>query len=148
MGTVEAARQLNEGQPAHGVDMLERALGSLDGSRVLILGLAFRPLVKEHTCSPAFALRDALLARGAAPLLHDPLYAPDEVRAMGFEPGAPDDEPAPDALVLNTAHSAYADLDFAALAARGLRGVLDGRALWEPQAVRSAGLAYVGIGRP
>ena len=32
---------------------LERALGSLRGMRVLILGLAFRPLVKEHTCSPA-----------------------------------------------------------------------------------------------
>jgi len=81
------------------------------------------------------------------PLLHDPLYTADEVRAMGFEPGSSDDEPAPDALVLNTAHRAYADLDFAALAARGLQAVLDGRALWDPQAVRAAGLVYAGIGR-
>ena len=62
---VEAGRQINEEQPAHAVARLERALGSLRGMRVLILGLAFRPLVKEHTCSPAFALRDALLGRDA-----------------------------------------------------------------------------------
>ncbi len=125
--------------------MLERALGSLSDARVLILGLAFRPLVREHTCSPAFALRDALRERAAVPLLHDPLYTPDEVRALGFEPGSFEDRPA--ALVLNTGHPAYADLDFAALARGGLRGVLDGRALWDPQAVRAAGVTYVGIGR-
>ena len=50
--------------------------------------------------------------------------------------------------MLNTAHPAYASLDFRALAGRGLKAVLDGRSLWEPQAVRAAGLIYVGIGRP
>ena len=145
---VEAGRQINEEQPAHAVARLERALGSLRGARALILGLAFRPLVKEHTCSPAFALRDALRSRGAEPLLHDPLYTPEEVRAAGFGPGSPDDAPLPEALVLNTAHPAYAQLDFRDMAGRGLKAVLDGRALWQPEAVRSAGLIYVGVGRP
>jgi nucleotide sugar dehydrogenase len=145
---VEEGRRLNEEQPAHAVALLERALGTLEGARVLILGLAFRPLVKEQTCSPAFAVRDALRERGAVPLLHDPLYTPEEVCAAGFEPGSPDEGPAPAALVLNTAHPAYGDLDFPALAGRGLKAVLDGRAFWDAPAVRSAGLIYVGIGRP
>jgi nucleotide sugar dehydrogenase len=145
---VELGRRINDEQPAHTLDRLERAWGALRGRRVLILGLGFRPQVKEHTCSPAFRLRDELLSRGADVRLHDPLYSPEEIKGHGFAPGSLESAPPAQALVLNTAHRAYADLDFGDLAAGGLQAVVDGRNLWQPEKVRAAGLIYVGVGKP
>ena len=51
----------------------------LSGARILILGLGFRPEVKEHTLSPAFLIREEALKRHAAVYLHDPLYSPEEI---------------------------------------------------------------------
>jgi len=144
----EAGRQTNEEQPAYVLDRLERSWQALQGRCVLILGLGFRPQVKEHICSPAFALRDELHWRGASVRLHDPLYTDDELRSHGFVPGSTTDEPAPEVIILNTAHDAYAQLDFAALADRGVQVVVDGRAMWNPQQVTSAGLHYLCVGRP
>lgn len=144
----EHARATNDGQVSHALDRLEAALGALAGASVLILGLGFRPGVKEHAYSTAFSLRDELARRGARVALHDPLYAPDEIEAHGFAPGRLDDEIAPGSIVLNTAHEAYLGLDFTDLAKRGLRAVVDGRNAWDPPRVRAEGLVYLGVGRP
>jgi nucleotide sugar dehydrogenase len=145
---VARGRQVNEEQPRLVLDRLERCWQRLRGRRALILGLGFRPQVKEHICSPAFALRDELERRGAEARLHDPLYTPDEVQALGFMPGGLTEPVWAEVLILNTAHPAYAELDFARLAAGGLIAVVDGRNVWEPARVRRAGLFYMGIGRP
>ncbi len=141
-----AARRVNDGQAGYVVAGLDRALGGLTGTRILILGLAFRPGVKEHLFSPAFLVRDELSRRGADVLLHDPLYDDAEIRAHGFTP-APLDAPGVDAVVLVTAHAQYADLDPAVLAGRGVRAVADGRGAWAPEVVTAAGMRYVGVGR-
>ncbi len=104
--------------------------------------------MKEHICSPAFQLRHELLRLGAHVQLHDPVYTEEELRGFGVEPGAADDSPAPDVIVLNTAHPEYAALDFPELAARGLQAAVDGRNAWDPQQIRAAGMVYVGVGKP
>jgi hypothetical protein len=144
----ELGRTINEEQPARALDRLEHAWEPLRGLRALILGLGFRPQVKEDAFSPAYALAAELAYRGADLELHDPLYSPDEIREHGFKPASLTESPFPDLLILSTAHAAYADLDFAALAARGLRAVLDGRNLWKPETVRAAGLFYLAVGSP
>jgi nucleotide sugar dehydrogenase len=156
----ELGRALNDRQPARVLDRLEREWQSLRGKRALILGLGFRPQVKEDAFSPAFALAAELTKRGAHPELHDPLYTPEEIRKRGFTPAAfaakgaswknlsEVQAPTPDLLILNTAHAAYANLDFKKLAALGLKAVLDGRNFWNPEAIRAAGLFYLSIGRP
>lgn len=145
------ARCINDGQPGTVLDRVEREWGSLSGRGALILGLGFRPQVKEHVCSPAFTLRAELALRGALPKLHDPLYDARELRAFGFEPARLQDcdgERAPEVLILNTAHAEYVDLDFSDLARRGVRLAVDGRGLWSAQQVRAAGVAYLGVGCP
>jgi nucleotide sugar dehydrogenase len=144
---VELGRRINEEQPVRVLRRLVAAWGPLRGRRVLVLGLGFRPQVKEHICSPAFALRDELVRLGAEVRLHDPLYTRDEIERHGFTPGSWTDVPAPEAIILNTAHPEYAKLDFKELARRGVKAVVDGRSLWRPGDARSAGLVYVGIGQ-
>lgn len=141
VGLVEAGRRLNENQPA----LWLARLGDVAGKRILILGLGFRPQVKESACSPAFPIRAELEKKGARVALHDPLYTPDEIQGHGFTPGAPGD--GWDILVLNTAHAEYRDLDFKRLAASGLKAVLDGRDYWDPVIVRKHGIKYIGVSR-
>jgi perosamine synthetase len=144
----ERARRVNDGQAAHAAALLEAALGGLHGRHVLVLGLGFRPEVKEHSYSTTFLLVPELAARGAAVAVHDPLYTADELRRFGLVPGGLDGVPGFDALVLSTAHGVYRAIDWGTLAARGLRAVLDGRGLWEPARVEAFGVRYIGVGRP
>jgi nucleotide sugar dehydrogenase len=156
----ELGRLLNDQQPAKVLDRLEREWQPVRGKRVLILGLGFRPQVKEDACSPAYTLAAELARRRARVELHDPLYTPDEIRNRGFSPGAfavkgarwktlsREESPMHELLILNTAHAAYADLDFKKLAALGLKAVLDGRNFWKAEQVKKAGLFYLAIGRP
>jgi UDP-N-acetyl-D-glucosamine dehydrogenase len=112
------SRQVNEAMPSYAVDLLADLLGGLDGTRVLILGVAYRGGVKETAFSGAFPLRDALLGRGAQVVAADPLYDDAELRALGFEPW--DGEPV-EGVVVQADHAEYEVLEIPA------DGIVDGR---------------------
>ncbi len=137
------AREVNGAMPAYAVDLLESALGGLDGARVLILGVAYRGGVKETAFSGAFPLRDELAKRGATAVAADPLYDAAELRTLGFEPW--DGEPL-DGAILQADHAQYRTLTPADLA--GARAVVDGRDALDPAPFAAAGVALRRIGRP
>ncbi len=141
------SRQVNEDQPARNVARLKAALGGLSGKKVHIMGLAFRPGVKEDSYSPAFALRDLLKREGAHVTLEDPVYSDDELKTCGF---VPDDieKARPDALILNTAHREFAKPDLDKWMSCGVSVVLDGQAFWDHREVEAVGLTYLGVGLP
>jgi nucleotide sugar dehydrogenase len=142
---VTAGREINARQPVRQAQRLAIALGGLARSRVHILGLAFRPQVREDAYSPAYALRDALTGAGAQVTLEDPLFSEDELRVRGFAHACIGKDPI-DAVVLNTAHPEFASPSFPAWRKAGVKAVLDGRAAWQREAVETAGLLYVGVG--
>ena len=135
------AREVNVAMPAFAVDQLARAAGDLSGLRVLILGVAFRGGVKETAYSGAFPLRDALLARGAVVVAADPLYADDELTALGFTPW---DRGPLDAAMVQADHAEYRRLEPADLP--GVRAVLDGRRVVDPRPFDAAGIPVATIG--
>ena len=140
----EAAREINDQQPARHLDRLEAQWRSLHGKRVHILGLGFRPGVKVDTFSPAYPLLALLTQRGALVTLEDPYYDDAEIRAAGFSPATAFTS---DVIILNTAHTQYAKPDFEAWERSGVRVLLDGRNFWPQAAVESVGLMYFGVGR-
>lgn len=139
------AREVNDAMPTYAVDLLQRALrtDSLDGIRVLILGVAYRGGVKETAFSGAFPLREALAARGASVVAADPLYDEAGLRALGFEPW---DGGAIDGAILQADHDEYRVLTPADLA--GARAVVDGRGILDPAPFEAAGVTLRRIGRP
>ncbi len=140
---INAARRTNDDMAHYGIAKLSHALGSLEGTTAVVLGLAYRAGVKEARHSSAFGLVSALVGAGATAYVHDPLYTDAEIRAHGLEP--PPLWPLPcDALVIQAWHDQYASLDMATLPT--LRAVLDGRAALDPASVAAKGIAYVGIG--
>lgn len=135
-----AARAANEAMPAYAVARLAAYLGSLEGLRVVVLGAAYRGGVKETAFSGVFPVVAALVAAGARPLVHDPLYADDELRALGLEPYHLG-EPA-DAAVVQTDHAEYRRIGPEHLP--GIRALLDGRAITSPARWWTVGYLVLG----
>lgn len=77
---IELAGEINTAMPAHVVEVLHRALDAksqkgLSGSKILILGLAYKPNVADVRESPSFKLMELLERRGAEVAFHDPHVA-------------------------------------------------------------------------
>ncbi len=73
---IELAGEINTGMPEHVVGRVIDALNArgraVNGSRVLILGLADKPVVSDDRESPSYHLLDRLRERGAEVAYHDP----------------------------------------------------------------------------
>lgn len=74
---IDAAGRVNDAMPGHVADSVAEALAdrgiALDGSRVLLLGVAYKENVPDVRNSPALPLIAELRARGADVAYHDPL---------------------------------------------------------------------------
>jgi UDP-N-acetyl-D-glucosamine dehydrogenase len=73
---IELAGEINTGMPVHVVDRLAEALNSvrkpLNGSRILILGLAYKPNVDDERESPSYRIMELVTHRGAEVAYYDP----------------------------------------------------------------------------
>lgn len=141
------ARQVNDDMAAWSLQRLGEALGSLEGKRVLILGLAYRENVKEPVFSGALRLIEQLKEAGAIPLVNDPLFTNEEIARYGAEPATLSGLPQGDAVILQAYHDDYRALDWQRLAEKGYKVVLDGRNSLGRADVEAAGLRYIGMGR-
>jgi UDP-N-acetyl-D-mannosaminuronate dehydrogenase len=79
---VRAAREVKSSMPAYAIELL--GLWRSDDVPVLVLGAAYRGGVKETAFSGGLGLVDALRLRGAVPFVSDPMFSPDELRALVF----------------------------------------------------------------
>lgn len=139
---VRAAREANTSAPARAVARLEVELGSLVGVKVAVLGAAYRGGVKETAYSGVFPLVAELSRRGADPLVHDPLYTPEELEFLGLAPYTPGDEV--DSVMLQADHAEYAEWGIAQTP--GARVVIDGRACLTRANWTGATLIVLGAG--
>ncbi len=73
---IELAGEVNTAMPDYVIERLSSALGEqekqINGSRVLIVGLAYKPNVEDDRESPSYVLMKKLEAKGAVVDFHDP----------------------------------------------------------------------------
>ena len=140
---IELAGEVNAAMPAYVVSRLADALNDagkpVRGSRVAILGMAYKKDVDDARESPGFELMELLLKKGARVTYNDP-HIP-ALPAARHHPGlhmasselTPDYLAAQDCVLIATDHSAY-DYDWIVRHSRlvidtrnATRGVKDGR---------------------
>jgi UDPglucose 6-dehydrogenase len=146
-----AVIEVNELQKRRVVGKLEKHLGSLIGKRVALLGLAFKPDTDDMREASSLVLAARLQGEGAEVVAYDPVAAERAAGMLGsveMANSAMEALEGADAAVLVTEWREFADLDWAAAAARMTRPlVVDGRNFLDPEALASAGFEYEGIGR-
>ena len=152
LAAVEAA---NETQKQVLVDKIVARFGpDLNGRRFALWGLAFKPNTDDMREAPSRVIIEALLRRGAAVCAYDPVAIDEAKRALGELPRVTYAAnpiaacEAADALIVVTEWKEFRSPDFDALK-RHLKHavVFDGRNLYEPDDVRSAGLEHFSVGR-
>jgi UDPglucose 6-dehydrogenase len=127
---------------------------SLAGRTMALWGLAFKPNTDDMREAPSRTLLEQLWEAGVTVRAYDPEAADETRRIYGDRKDlAMCDQPyaaleGADALVVVTEWKAFRSPDFERMhALLRERVVFDGRNIFEPKAVESAGLAYYGIGR-
>jgi UDPglucose 6-dehydrogenase len=162
MRLAEATHLANDEQAAFLVHLVEKCVGSLTGKTVALWGLAFKPETDDIRESPSLKLTEALLAKGANVVGHDPEAARNFAKAMAshgarvrVEDRDYDTLNGAHALVLLTEWRSYRAPNFAEIRKRLKEGdggsppaVLDGRNVWRAADVIRAGLRYQGVGVP
>ena len=152
LGAVEA---VNHDQKRKLFDLLSRHFdGDLRGKTVALWGLAFKPNTDDMREAPSRVLMEALWQAGAKVRAYDPQARREAARIYGQrddlvlceDPAAALD--GADALAVVTEWKVFRSPDFARIkAALKTPVIFDGRNLYDPATVESAGLAYYGIGR-
>jgi UDPglucose 6-dehydrogenase len=128
--------------------------GNLRGRTIALWGLAFKANTDDVREASSLAIIDVLLRAGAQVRAYDPAAAETAAQALegragvSFAGSAMEALNGADALAVVTEWLEFRSPDFDELARR-LKGrvLFDGRNLYDPVAVRKAGLAYEGIGR-
>ena len=150
-GLLRAVMEINRDSGRRFVARADELLGGLDGRLIGVWGLAFKEGTDDLRDSPAVAVIEMLVERGASVRAHDPAALANA--ATHLKGIALCDDPyavaeGADAVALCTPWPEYAAIDFTRLK-QAMRGdlLLDGRNMLEPAAVEAAGLRYEGIGR-
>jgi UDPglucose 6-dehydrogenase len=151
---LDAVESVNRAQKEKLHELIERHFGDVRGKTIAIWGLAFKPNTDDMREAPSRYLVERLWSSGATVRAYDPEALGEARRIWGErddlvlceEPYAALD--AADALAIVTEWKAFWSPDFGRIRA-SLRApvIFDGRNIYEPRTVESAGIAYYGIGR-
>jgi UDPglucose 6-dehydrogenase len=72
MKLLNAVLEINYNQPKQVIDLLKRKLKGIEGCRVLVLGLSFKPNTDDVRESSSYCIIEELLMAGAVVTAHDP----------------------------------------------------------------------------
>ena len=148
---VDAVIEANERQRDSMIAKIEKLVGDLNGKRIGVLGLSFKPETDDMRESPAIDIIKLVIARGGSVTAFDPVamaeakhylpdiaYAKDEYEAID---GA-------DALVIITEWNQFRALDMEKVKSLLVAPkIVDLRNIYEPQDMIELGFEYVGVGR-
>ncbi len=144
--------EVNELQKRRVTSKLTKHLGSLEGKRIALLGLAFKPDTDDMREASSLVLASRLEGEGAEVVAFDPVaagVASALLPTVDMADSAMDALDGADAAVLVTDWPEFGELDWAEAARRmGNPLLVDGRNFLDPEDLLSAGFAYEGIGRP
>ncbi|PZR22725.1 MAG: hypothetical protein DI535_25530 [Citrobacter freundii] len=138
-----SGREINDSMASFALSLIS---DKVKKKTALVLGLSFRPNVKEDANSVGAALYALLKKEGYDVRIHDTEFGEQEVNAKGMRFGELYDTKA-EVLFLVTMHKEYKAIDFERLAENGVRFIVDGRNALSKDKIEAAGIAYFGIGR-
>ena len=150
---IRLAREINDRMPDHVVELTLEALNevakTIRGSRIAVLGIAYKPGVKDVQLTPANQIIRRLLELGATVEVYDPMFAGEDVMGLHVHKTADDAVRGADCLIIGTAHEEFKALNLSALSrlANSKAAIVDGRNVVDPGEAKAAGFAFRGVGR-
>jgi len=149
---LQAVEDVNVRQKQKMIGLLQQHLGDLKGKTIALWGLAFKPRTDDMREAPARTIIEGLLASGAKVQAFDPEATESARRIFGdrITYAAKNYEAlvGADALALVTEWNEFREPDFERMKSLMRQPlIVDGRNIYNPEAVRGHGFSYVSIGR-
>lgn len=152
MSIIEAVERVNDRQKHVVFDKLKKELGSLEGKRIALWGLAFKPETDDMREAPSLVVIDRLLKEGAAVTVYDPVAMNECRRRIGdtvsYARDMYDATMDADALALLTEWKQFR-LPSWRVVHKAMRGniVVDGRNIYDAAELAEEGFIYKCIGK-
>ncbi|WP_270181664.1 UDP-glucose dehydrogenase family protein [Alkalihalobacillus sp. CinArs1] len=144
---LKAVKQVNSEQVDYYIRKLEKKLRGLEGKRISVWGLSFKPNTDDIRDSQSIKLCEKLIKSGCSVFAFDP-EAHAENLFIHQTNDMYDALSGSDALIVATDWALFKSPDWERVR-NELKGriVLDGRNFLDPEEVKHAGLTYLGVGR-
>ena len=149
---LEEVEAVNAAQKRRLVAKMEAHFGSLEGKRIALWGLSFKPRTDDMREAPSIVLVNDVLARGGTVHAYDPRAQAAARRIFGdridYAPHSYDAIDGADGLAIVTEWAEFREPDFTRMRELMRRPVIfDGRNLFDVAQMRAKGFAYYSIGR-
>jgi len=150
--SVETARIINESMPEHIINLLrdafDEAAKPLENSNILVLGISYKPDVKDIQITPAETIIEKLKNLKTNILIYDPYFKSTNIFDLQTESNLIEALQKADALIIVTAHKEFHNLDPIFLKSKMKNAiVIDSKCIINQQAAKDSGLIYRGLGR-
>jgi UDPglucose 6-dehydrogenase/GDP-mannose 6-dehydrogenase len=144
---LDSVASVNVARTREVLELTESALGSVSGATIAVLGLAFKPGTDDLRDSPALAICDLLVHRGATVRAFDPMVAVVPDPAIRVCASAEEALTSADAAIVATAWPEFAGLQWDVMCRRMRQAIIvDGRNTLRDVSLPSEAV-YVPIGR-
>ena len=151
LSIIKLSREINEKMPDHVINLtldgFKKCKKSIKDSSVLILGISYKPDVKDVQLSPAEIIINKLKALGARIKIYDPYYKGSKVFGISVEQNIEDVLSKVDASIIITAHKEFQEINLKIFTKMKTPILIDSRGVVDTSSANDAGLVFRGLGR-
>ena len=151
LSMIESGRKINEKMPDHVVELTSDAFKesnkSIQNSEILILGVSYKPNVKDIQLSPAKYIIKKFQNLGANVHIYDPNFSSTEVFGIKVEDNLDDIISKMDAAIIVTGHDDFKKIEISSFAKMKTPILVDCSGIIEPQSVKQHNIIFRGLGR-
>ena len=151
LNIIEQGRKINENMPQHVVELTSDAFKenkkSLQNSHILILGISYKPNVKDIQLSPAKEIITKFQNLGAIVHIFDPYFSSEEAFGLKVENSLENILPIIDGTVIVTGHDVFKKIDISSFRKMKNPILIDTRGIFDPISAKKEKLVFRGLGR-
>ena len=151
LSIIESGRKINEKMPDHVIELTSDAFKeckkSIENSDILILGVSYKPNVKDIQLSPAEHVIKKLQNLGVNIHIYDPYFPSTNVFGITSENNIEDIISKVDAAIIVTGHDEFKELQVEMFTKMKHPIVIDTRGIIDPSIAKQQKLIFRGLGR-
>jgi|TARA_B100001105_G_scaffold65117_1_gene50974 nucleotide sugar dehydrogenase len=151
LSIIESSRKINEKMPEHVIkltaDAFEECNKSIQNSSILILGISYKPNIKDIQLTPAKKIINKLQDLGVKIYIYDPYFKSEEVFGVRIEDNIESIIQNIDASIIVTAHDEFKKLEISLFSKMRNPILIDTRGIIDPLSAKETKLIFRGLGR-
>jgi len=151
LNIIESGRKINEKMPEHVIQLTSNAFQesqkSIESSDILILGISYKPNVKDIQLTPAKEIIKKLQNLGAQVHIYDPYFKSTNIFDIMTENSIEDIIHNVDATIIVTAHDEFKTIDISSFLKMKTPILIDTRGIINPFSAKEKKLIFRGLGR-